>query len=102
MKQFLWENKKEIRPDKIIYAVTSEANHEVSKLIILAGEKNDTYIIIEGFHSSNNDFADFDWEATEVTGIEELKNFLDDTYDELRSKASQYLKWSNLFENKLK
>ena len=99
MKEYTWENKKPILAYNIIYAVTSEENYNMSRLIIL--EENYKYIILEGSHCSCYDFDETTWDATEFEDLKEMKKYLNaPDYEKLRRKAFNFMNYySNEFNS---
>ena len=98
MKEYSWENKKPIMASNIIYAVTSELDYEMNRLIIL--EENYKYIILEGSHCSCYDFDEVIWNATEFKDLKEMKKYLNAENWGLRRKAFEFMNYySSEFRN---
>lgn len=99
MKEYVWENKKPILAHNIIYAVTSEQDYEMSRLIIL--EENYKYIVLEGSHCSCYDFDETTWDATEFEDLKEMKKYLNAENWGLRRKAYEFMNYySSEFRNR--
>lgn len=89
MKECVWENKKPILAHNIIYAVTTEQDYEMSRLIII--EENYKYAILEGSHCSCYDFDETTWDVTEFEDLKEMKKYLNAENWSLRRKAYELL-----------
>lgn len=99
MKEYVWENKKPIQAHNIIYAVTTEEDYEMSRLIIL--EENYKYIVLEGSHCSCYDFDETTWDATEFEDLKEMKKYLNAENWGLRRKAYEFMNYySREFRNR--
>ena len=96
MKQYRWKNDKEIKAHEILYAVTSQDDYEMYRLILLEIDYFN-YVVLEGSHCSCYNFDECTWDATEFDGLDslsELKKFLSlDDYCGLREKAYNFINW---------
>lgn len=100
MKEYTWENKKPIMASDIIYAVTSELDYEMNRLIILENNYHN-YIILEGSHCSCYDFDEVTWDATEFEDLKEMKKYLNAENWGLRRKAFEFMNYySSEFRNR--
>lgn len=99
MKEYVWENKKPILAHNIIYAVTSEEDYSMERLIII--KENYKYTILEGSHCSCYDFDETTWDATEFENLKEMKKYLNaPDYGKLRRKAFNFMNYySNEFNS---
>ena len=81
-----------IKPENILFALTSEEDYEMSRVIILENiEEYGKYFILEGFHCSCYGFKDTDWKGTEYT-FEEMRK-LADTWIENNSIEKELAKF---------
>ncbi len=83
----------DIKPYNILYAVTSEPDYEMERLMLLEDmpETNyKEYVLVEGYHCSCYDFDDTNWEATVYTK-EELEKLLENADRGLRAKLKNFI-----------
>jgi len=106
MKQYRWDNKKEILAHDILYTCTTTCDYSMDRIIVL--EKDNKLIFLEGGHCSCYDFDETKWEATEFDRYdsESIIKFLqvDDDFDSgyLRKRTLEFLKYySSMFRKEV-
>ena len=91
-----YKSLQEVTLHEILFAVTSEIDYEMDRLILLEHRENfdKQYILIEGGHCSCYDFDDTQWEGLIMTE-EELEKLLENVseYQTLRMKLKDFLKY---------
>ena len=95
MEMYQIKNKDNIKLHNNLYAVTSERDYEMERLILLVDLediKYGEYVLVEGGHCSCYDFDETQWDALKLTK-EELENLLSnaDKYGGLRYKLKRFL-----------
>lgn len=86
----------EVPLHEILFAITSEIDYEMDRLVLLEHRENHEtkFILIEGWHCSCYDFDDTQWEGLVMTE-EELEKLLENVseYQTLRMKLKDFLKY---------
>lgn len=91
-----YKSLQEVPLHEILFAVTSEIDYEMDRLVLLEHREDfeTQFILIEGGHCSCYDFDDTQWEGLVMTE-EELEKLLENVseYQTLRMKLKDFLKY---------
>lgn len=98
MEKYEIKNKTDIKMHNVLYAITSNQDYSMDRIILLEGLpdlKYNEFVLVEGGHCSCYDFDQTTWDATKLTKEELLKFVEKDnlyTYEDLRKKLHSFLK----------
>lgn len=84
---------KMINPHNILFAITSEIDYEMSRIILLEDMPDiddDEYVLAEGYHCSCYGFDDTAWDCVVVTKAE-LRKILKGTQYGLRNDLKAFI-----------
>ena len=94
MEKYILENKTDIKMHNVLFAITSERDYEMERLLLLENMPDtnyNEYVLAEGYHCSCYDFDDTTWDCTKLNE-EELKKLLENTdHENLRTELKKFL-----------
>ena len=87
---------RDIKLHNVLYAITSEQDYEMSRILLLEGMENTKYnefVLAEGYHCSCYDFDDTEWDCTKLTLDELVKILEHENKGSLRYKLKNFLEY---------